>query len=128
MDTERTNTRLPIIEGERLVYAPRTNASAALQYNFMLNGYSGFARTDISYVGEYASAERALAHVAAPAGDYVDASLHIGITMNQWDLTFYGTNLTGNDDIRINTAAGGDITKGIRAVPRKLGVKVSYDF
>ncbi|MDB9999456.1 TonB-dependent receptor [Porticoccaceae bacterium] len=128
MDTKRTNTRPPIEEGERLVYAPRTNATAGVQYNFMLNDYSGFVRTDISYVGEYASAERAFAFRAAPAGDYVDASLHIGITMNQWDLTFYGTNLTGNEDVRISNGAVGDITKGIRAVPRKLGVKVSYDF
>jgi iron complex outermembrane receptor protein len=128
MDTKRTNTRPPIVEGERLVYAPRTNAIAGLQYNFMLNGYSGFIRTDIGYVGEYVSTERSLAFLAAPAGDYVDASLHIGVTMNQWNLTFYGTNLTGNDDTRINTGTSGNITRGIRAVPRKLGVKVSYDF
>jgi len=126
MDTERTNTRPPIVEGERLIYAPRTNAIAGVQYNFMLNSYSGFIRTDISYVGDYPSGE---SFFSLPfSGDYVDASMHVGMTINQWNLTFYGTNLMGNDDIRIDTGGSGDNTLGIRAVPRRLGVKVSYDF
>ncbi|MDC0000504.1 TonB-dependent receptor [Porticoccaceae bacterium] len=122
MDTARTNTRPPLKEGERLAYAPRTNANAGLQYNFTMNGHSGFIRTDISYVGKYPSAESLFPFPVA--GDYVDTSLHLGITMNHWDLTFYGTNLTGNDDARVFFFNDVDI----RAVPRKLGVKVNYNF
>ena len=121
MDTARTNTRPPLKEGERLVRVPRTNASAGLQYNFIMNGYSGFIRTDLSYVGKYTSEQSQFSY--PDSGDYIDASSHLGITMNHWDLTFYGTNLTGNDDMRF-TASPVDI----RAVPRRLGVKVGYNF
>ena len=91
-----------------------------------MNGYSGFIRTDLSYVGKYASAERQFSF--PDAGDYVDASLHLGITMNHWDLTFYGTNLTGNDDARLSTGGSFGSCYDIRAVPRRIGVKVSYSF
>jgi hypothetical protein len=92
-----------------------------------MNGYSGFIRTNLSYVGKYVNAEDWLSF--GDAGDYVDASLHLGITMNHWDLTFYGTNLTGNDDARFSVGGNFGIpVQDIRAVPRRLGVKIGYNF
>ena len=127
LDTARTNARPPLEEGERLPLVPRTNASVGIQYNFNLNEYSGFIRTDISYVGTYASDQNQFTF--PDAGDYVDASLHLGITMNHWDLTFYGSNLTGNDDARFFIGGNfGSPVQDVSAVPRKLGVKVSYSF
>ena len=126
MDTKRTNTQLPVVEGERLIYAPRTNAGLGIQYNFVLNDYSGYVRSDIGYVGKYPSAESSFAYPYS--GGYVDASLHFGIAINQWDLSFYGTNLMGDDEIRIINGEFAGNMQAIRAVPRRIGVQISYDF
>ena len=126
MDTARTNTRPPVVENEHLVYAPRTNASAGLQYNFTLKDYASFIRTDIAYVGEYASSERAFSLPAA--GDYLDVNLRFGTRINQWDLSLYGTNLMGNDDRRINRGSFDGNVQDILAAPRRIGVQASYNF
>lgn len=126
MDTERTKVRAPIFEGEDLIYAPRTNAHVGLQYNFILATYSAFVRTDIAYVGEYQANIRDLGYPLA--GDYIDVNFRLGIKRNNWALSFYGTNMTGEDDLRITNAGSGENKVGVRAQPRKLGLELSYHF
>ena len=128
LETEREDVRPPLFEGEPLVYAPKSNASIGLQYNFTVSGYDAFARTDVSYVGEYESSTQALG--LGSAGEYVDASIRAGITVDNWELALYGANITNNDDVRVvnDADALGQNSIGVRARPRRIGFTLSYNF
>ena len=125
IDTERTDVRPPLIEGEPLVYAPRTNAHVSLQYNFTVGAYESYIRSDVSYVGEYESGPQSLN--LAPGGDYVDANLRLGVNMNRWDLALYGKNITNNDDLRVQNGTGTS-SAGVRARPLRIGLELTYAF
>ncbi|MDB9953762.1 TonB-dependent receptor, partial [Porticoccaceae bacterium] len=112
--------------GEYLTFAPRTNANLGVQYDFDLSGFSAFARTDISYVGEYETAfqsDRFLDFRYDAAGDYVNINFRLGINVDQWALAFYAANLTNEGSI-INRFPRSEY--GL--TPRKLGLEASYHF
>ena len=84
IDSAWTKAALPAVKGEQLSFSPNSTAVLAMQYNFELNAYSGFMRTDISYIGEYEnSTQSALLPVS---GDYININLRAGISLDQWSL------------------------------------------
>lgn len=125
MDTEWTEVRDPVIKGERLVYAPRTNANLGVEYKFMLDSYPSFVRTDISYIGEYETWNKA--NPSPTGGDYVSLNLRAGVNVEQWTFSIYVSNLTNEDDsLLFNGFNGqGPIT---RTPPRKFGAAFNYRF
>ena len=58
-------------------------------------------------------------------GDYIDAGLRLGVSVDQWDLALYGSNLLNEDTIvaveNANYASG-------RLRPRKLGIEAKFNF
>ena len=130
IDTERVDVRTPLIEGEPLPYAPRTNAILGLQYHFTANGYNSYVRTDIAYVGKYKSAPAwlALLRMDQPSGDYVNVNFRVGMTIEQWDLSIYAKNLSNNDELLVHATGIGQESVGIRSRPRQVGVAFNYSF
>ena len=129
IDTNRVNVREPLIEGESLAYAPRTNAILGFQYNFTANGFDSYVRTDIAYVGEYESAPAWLADLGIEsAGDYTNVNLRFGMTIEHWDLAIYAKNLNNNDESLVHTNGGGETSLGVRSRPRQVGLTFNYNF
>ena len=122
MDTEITDAVPPLSKGDRLIYAPRTNANLGLQYNFDLEAFPVFVRTDISYVGEYETAPSVNAF--STGGDYVNVNLRAGLNMDQWSVAFYASNITNEDELLVFETAN----NARRVSPRRIGLEVSYDF
>ena len=123
-DTEWTEATAPVTKGESLVYSPKVNASLGLQYNFNLRDYPAFVRTDISYIGEYETSPKQFGY--PKAGDYTKINLRAGISIDQWSMALYATNLTNYNDYT-NFDGGGAIVATLPS-PRKIGLEVSYSF
>ena len=130
IDTKRVEVRVPFEEGERLPYAPRTNAILGLQYNFTANGFNSYVRTDIAYVGEYESAPAYLDEDFRPGGDYTNVNLRFGMTIEQWDLAIYAINLSNNDELLVQANGNGsdEGRLGVRSRPRQMGLAFNYSF
>ena len=126
IDTKRVGVRSPLIEGERLTYAPRTNASLGLQRNFTIDGIAAFVRADIAYVGEYESAPVWLGFDSA--GDYVNANLRLGLDVEEWDFAIYAKNLTNTNEVLVHADGAGDSGVGTRSHPRQFGITLGYSF
>ncbi|TQV68024.1 TonB-dependent receptor [Exilibacterium tricleocarpae] len=107
-------------KGERLLYTPRTNANLGVQYNFELSEYASFLRTDLGYVGDY---KTDLAGRRENSGDYVKLALRAGISLKQFDIEVYGTNLTNEDEVVTNFDRW-----GFRVPPRIVGMDIRYHF
>ena len=108
--------------GEALPHAPHITTNVGLEYNFDVASNPTYIRADINYYGEAESGTERFNYPTI--GDYVLANLRVGINIDQWDLAFYGSNLTNEDAPTAFT--GTEI--GYRLVPRKLGLEAKYNF
>ncbi|MDB9724457.1 TonB-dependent receptor [bacterium] len=113
--------------GEDLPHAPHSQANLGVEYSFDVSSYPAFIRTDINYIGEAESAvER---NEFLTNGDYINVGLRAGISIDQWELALYGSNLLNE-----NTAVFYNLSKPFgrdlsgRLTPRKLGLNVKYAF
>jgi iron complex outermembrane recepter protein len=116
-------------DGERVPGAPEENASAGLQYNFVLNpAWNGYARADYTYVGNVHYVF-GLGTASSPfiQGGYGQANFRFQLQHQQLGLEFFARNLTN----KRAADAYGDPTQGGFAYmirPRELGVEVRYSF
>lgn len=106
-------------KGDRLPLAPRFNGNLGLEYAFNLAGYNSFVRVNFARVGAFHSDLQQLSPVIA---GYNKLNLRAGITVDNFDIQLYGTNLTGSDALATywDTA--------YRIAPRQIGLDVGYRF
>lgn len=108
-------------KGSRLLYAPRVNGNFDLQYNFTIADKDSYAKFDITYVGDYLND---IGGTRPKSGDYVTLGFRTGISLGQFDVDLFGTNLTGEEET--TTIFFGN--QGWRQQPRTVGIDASYNF
>lgn len=109
--------------GDRLPLSPRVNGSVGVRYDFDMSGYDTFMRADYSYVGDYSGRLNS----DQVAGDFGKFDMRAGITLNQFNIELYGTNLIGEDELTRSSGFSSD-TSAVRLAPRTLGIDVRYAF
>lgn len=105
-------------KGDILPSAPDSKVSVGFDYNFEAEGLApylavNYVRTDgvtILVGGE-------------PSETYDTLNMRLGVTVNQFDIEFYGTNLTGSDEITNRF-----FSRVYRVKPRTIGVDLRYRF
>ena len=114
--------------GETLPFAPKVTANLGLEYSFDLNKYPAFVRTDINHFGEVNVINQDLMdRLDLPtAGGQTQVGLRAGVTIDQWELSLYGQNLTNEDNVTWLRSFGTRAAGQLR--PRKIGFQVNYSF
>ncbi|MDC0003469.1 TonB-dependent receptor [Porticoccaceae bacterium] len=110
-------------KGDRLPLSPRANANMGIEYSFQLAGYNSFIRADYAYVGAYYNDVK---ETSLQMGDYDKLSLRAGINIDNWDVEFYGSNLTNSDEI--TTLVFGNDRRATRLAPAQFGFNARYQF
>ncbi|MCT2533514.1 TonB-dependent receptor [SAR92 clade bacterium H231] len=108
-------------KGDRLPLSPRANANMGIEYSFQLAGYDSFIRADYAYVGSYYNDFK---ETSLQLGDYDKLGLRAGINIDNWDVEFYGNNLTNSDEI--TTLVFG--IRSTRVAPAQFGFNARYQF
>jgi iron complex outermembrane recepter protein len=113
------------VPGQRLPDSPQQNGGAGAQYNFdVTQGWSGFARADIIYVG---AVHNDFPPLTVIDNSYAEGNLRLGFLHSSLSLELFGKNITDNRGVSAtdNPAFGSHQTL-IR--PRELGAEVRYSF
>ncbi len=108
-------------KGTRMPGAPKWNASAGLQYEFMVVDRDAFWRTDYAYIGGY---QDDIAATFPEVGGYGTLSMRAGINFDKLTLELYGTNLTNVDDLMAVQFS----KEVFRLTPRTIGIELGYRF
>jgi outer membrane receptor protein involved in Fe transport len=114
------------VHGERLPDAPETNASAGAQYNFPLgSAWSGYARTDLTYVGNVLAK---FTGGEITQASFTTANARLGFQKDNLDVELFGRNL--NDKRAVMTTSNLEFGSGREVLlrPRELGVELRYSF
>ena len=116
------NSRIEI--GEDLPFAPNFTANMGVEYSFDIGSNPAFIRSDFNYFGEAESNTQAVGGAREPIGGYLNVNLRASVSIDQWEVAFYGRNLTNeNNFIRY------DFTNFATLLPpRKLGLEIKYTF
>ncbi len=107
-------------EGDPLPMSPKYNGYMGLQYDFALADNPSFMRADLTYVGEFSTGNS----IPTASGGYVTLDLNAGVTLGDFDLKFYASNITNEDDVTISFF----LDRGWRLRPRTYGVQLGYSF
>jgi outer membrane receptor protein involved in Fe transport len=115
--------------GDRVPNVPKFNGnvSAEVRRPLATDNRSLFARAVLSYIGNSYTEFQSLATAQlVPASADLDAS--IGMSVNAWDLSLYGKNLTNRYIVTgVDTDRNVPLTYAV-APPRTIGVEARFRF
>lgn len=111
--------------GTRLPGSPEFTFSTSLQQNFKLSSNDGFVRVDYLYYGPY---DDAFVLTGRPLenGDYSKLDLRSGVTVGNFDISVFVTNLLDSRPILTRATFAGEETTTIQ--PRTFGASVGFKF
>ena len=112
-------------KGDRLPGSARYNASVGVEYNFVVNSYDAYIRSDYAYVGGFYNN---LQETGTEIGDYGKLNIKAGVTLDQFDIDLYMDNVTNDDAITWVDSEGFPNQRGNRLRPRTVGLNVGYRF
>jgi iron complex outermembrane receptor protein len=113
------------LDGDRLPGSPKYNAALGLQYDFQWGSSPGWARGDLSWVGDYYST---LQEDPPRLGDYLEVDLSAGMHFDRWSLEFYVHNLTDEDALTWANPIWAPYPRGSVLRPRTIGARLAYAF
>jgi outer membrane receptor protein involved in Fe transport len=113
------------MDGDRLPGSPEYNATIGLEYRFDLGDFPGWARGDLSWVGDYYST---LQEDPPRLGDYVMVDLATGLGFNRWSFELFVHNLTDEDALTWANPIWAPYPRGSILRPRTIGARVMYVF
>ncbi|MDB4077714.1 TonB-dependent receptor, partial [Porticoccaceae bacterium] len=123
-----TATSPTVAVGGDLPFSPDITVNLGLEYNFDLSGNPVFIRTDVNYFDEVAYLSSTNSPFP-PLNNYTQVSLRAGVTVDQWELAIYGSNLLNENNFITYSESYSDGTySGSRLRPRKLGLQIKYNF
>jgi len=111
------------MDGDRLPGSPKYNAAMGLEYDFQWDGFPGWARGDLSWVGDYYST---LQEDPPKLGDYLSVDLSTGMVFDRWSLELYVHNLTDEDALTWANPIWAPYPRGSLLRPRTIGVRFGY--
>ncbi|MDB4309258.1 TonB-dependent receptor, partial [Porticoccaceae bacterium] len=128
-DARYTTVISPTVpSGGDLPYAPDVTVNLGLEYRFDLSGNPAFIRTDFNYFDDVLASGQSL-FLSLPLDSYTQVSLRAGVTVEQWELALYGSNLLNEDSFLLYGDLYSDGTyTGPKLRPRKLGLQIKYSF
>jgi len=113
------------MDGDRLPGSPKYNAALGLEYDFHWQGFPGWARGDLSWVGDYYSTLQA---DPPKLGDYLEVDLSTGMQFDRWSLELYVHNLTDEDALTWANPIWAPYPRGSVLRPRTIGARLAYTF
>lgn len=111
-------------DGDRLPGSPKSQFSVGVQYMLHLAEMPAFVRGDYAYIGTFFNkpGERGL-----EAGGYGLLSAKVGVTLNQFELSLFGSNLANSDAVAWADSVFPD-GRAFRVRPRTIGMNVTVNF
>jgi iron complex outermembrane receptor protein len=113
------------MDGDRLPGSPKYNAALGLEYGFDLSDFPGWARGDVSWVGDFYGT---LQEDPPRLGDYVTLNLAAGLKFDPWSLELFVRNLTNEDALTWANPIWAPYPRGSMLRPRTIGARVAYTF
>jgi outer membrane receptor protein involved in Fe transport len=133
------NTQLLVKDGDPLLFTPKWQGTAGLQYSWPIpGGMNAYARTDATYTGDYVRtySEGVNGYIGTirDGQALTEVKLRAGVRNKTWDAALFVKNLTDNQTPLaedVGTVEGSYGAMAIRATslqPRTIGVAVSYHY
>jgi iron complex outermembrane receptor protein len=113
------------LDGDRLPGSPEYNAAVGVEYGFDLGDTPGWARADLSWVGDYYST---LQEDPPELGDYFMVDLAAGMDFGRWSLSIFAHNLTDEEALTWANPIWAPYPRGSVLRPRTLGAQLRYRF
>ncbi|EED34147.1 hypothetical protein NOR51B_84 [Luminiphilus syltensis NOR5-1B] len=115
-----------IQDGDTLTGVPDTQFSAAVQYDFDIGGRDSFVRADYLFYDEFLAFDPFSldSNSRLKNGDYERINARFGVSMGDFQLALFGSNLTDERPRMSVQAAFGEDATTIQ--PRTYGVSISY--
>ena len=131
-------TQLLVRDGDPLLFTPKWQGIAGVQYSWPFQGLTGYARTDATYSGNYVRtySEGVNGYLASirDGQAITEVKLRAGVKNRTWDAAIYVKNLTDNRTPLAEDAGTLPGTYGFTAIrssslpPRTIGLAVSYHY
>ena len=118
-------------KGDRIPNIPNVSIAVAGDYSWRIGngGLKGLVHADLNYVGRSYADFRPTAVTYRRVGDYVLASLRVGLSNERWGAFLFANNLS--DTVARTSAAnvlGGRLETITTAPPRTIGINLTTNF
>jgi outer membrane receptor protein involved in Fe transport len=111
--------------GDRLPYSAKWSWNMAAQYEHEIaNGYRGFVRGEVNYVGDRWSTFESVTARAKLLPAYTTFNARVGVGHDNWSVAVFGTNLT--DEHIVSSTPGTNYW--IVGTPRTVGVNLKLNY